>query len=539
MRSAGAASLPGEVAAPREPNGAVDLPALFAVRRWVVLGHGASALARGAACLGSLGTVPISLVDLAAGHAMESVRLLSPREPVLLVVERSSDWVRLAEVLAALKVHHGPMVLLLPASSGPPDRDLLDALHERGGRLLEVRVGDDRGLAFVLRHVRVALSGTTARPDPARLRRSASEPSGAGVQPGAATVTARLPLPLPSQPLAVERLVGRADDLALAPDRPAPFVSLRPTGADEAAVAVRVLELLVQGVLPVVPDQLLDTLPLSSAVRAGLRATRAQPATPWSAERDSVRLRRAALQDHTVAGQRCRGRSVTVVMVTRRPTFLGHALEQVLQQTHPRLELIVVGHGIDPARAIDQRHRSGPVALRTAQVPADRTLGDGLRRATELASGELLLKMDDDDWYGPHLVSDLVLALEVSGADLAGSAMDFVYLAALGLTIRRGAASERFGSHVSGATLLLRRDDLAAVGGWPRVPRAVDSRLLDAIRVAGGSHYAMHGFGYLVHRHLEGNTFTAADAWFLGGCLAQWPGLDLAAADVAPAAARS
>jgi hypothetical protein len=149
------------------------------------------------------------------------------------------------------------------------------------------------------------------------------------------------------------------------------------------------------------------------------------------------------------------------------------------------LELIVVGHGIDPARSIEPRQRSGPVVLRTAELPSDRTLGDGLRLATVMASGELVLKMDDDDWYGPHLISDLVVALEVSGAELVGSAMDFVYLASLGLTIRRGAPSERFGSHVSGATLLLRRDDLAALGGWPRVPRAVDSRLLDAVRDRG------------------------------------------------------
>lgn len=233
-------------------------------------------------------------------------------------------------------------------------------------------------------------------------------------------------------------------------------------------------------------------------------------------------------------GQRARHRSVTIVLVTRRPTFLSHAVQQVLQQTYPRLELVVVGHGVDPSDSLEPHHRSSSVALRTAELPPDRTLGDGLRLATEMASGELVLKMDDDDWYGPHLVSDLVVALEVSGAELVGSAMDFVYLASLGVTIRRGAPSERFGSHVSGATLLLRRDDLLALGGWPRVPRAVDSRLLDAVRIAGASHYAMHGFGYLVNRHLDGNTFTADDAWFLRGCTGQWPGLDLAAADVAP-----
>ena len=533
MGSAAAAGSPGEVTASREPNEGVDLGALFAARRWVVVGHGPSALACGIACLDADPAVIATPIDLASGRANEAVRLLSPREPVLVVVERSTDWVRLAELLAALKVHHGPMVLLFPETSELPDPPVLDALHDRGGRLLQVQMGHDVRPAFVLRHVRVALGGTTLDPRAAWMPEGDPSDAGAAVSSGPPTVAARLPLALPSQPRAVERLVTATADLERS-DRPGPFVELRPADADGAALAVRILELLVHGLLPVVPEAALAGLPLAAGVTAGLRATLQGPATPWSAERDSVRLRRAVLQEHTVAGARARTRSVTITLVTRRPSFLAHALDQVLQQTHPRLELIVVGHGIDPSSSIEPRHRSTSVALRTAELPANRTLGDGLRLASEMASGELVVKMDDDDWYGPHLVSDLVVALEVSGAELVGSAMDFVYLASLGLTVRRGAASERFGSHVSGATLLLRRDDLISLGGWPRVPRAVDSRLLDAVRVAGGAHYAMHGFGYLVNRHLDGNTFTADDAWFLSGCAAQWPGLDLAAADVAP-----
>lgn len=534
MGPAPAAGSPGEVTAPREPNEGVDLAALFATRRWVVVGQGNRSLTNGAACLATDPAVTTTPIDLASGRANEAVRLLSPREPVLIVVDRSTDWVRLAEVLATLKVHHGPMVLVFPETSSLPDPSVLEALHERGGRLLQVRLGGEVRSAFVLRHVRVALGGTTREPDAARPLPAVVAPS--AVRP---TVVAGLPIALPSQPRAVERLTSAADDLEPSPDRPSPFVELRNAGMDRHALSARLLELLVHGLVPVVPEEALQGLPLAASVAAGLRATLRRPATPWSAERDSVRLRRAVLREHTAAGERARNRSVTVVLVTRRPAFLPHALDQVLQQSHPRLEVVVVGHAIDPARSIEPRHRSGSVALRTAELPPDRTLGDGLRLATEMASGELVLKMDDDDWYGPHLVSDLSVALEVSGAELAGSAMDFVYLASLGVTIRRGAASERFGSHVSGATLLLRRDDLIALGDWPRVPRAVDSRLLDAVRVAGGSHYAMHGFGYLVNRHLDGNTFTADDAWFLSGCAAQWPGLDLAAADVAASADRS
>jgi hypothetical protein len=534
MRPAAAVGSPGDVTAPHEPNEGVELGALFAARRWVVVGQGGRALERGVACVASDPEVLATPIDLRSGHAIPAVRLLSPREPVLVVVDPSTDWVRLAQVLAALKVHHGPMVLLFPETPTPSDDALLAALHERGGRLLQVRVGDGIRPAFVLRHVRVALSGTTLEPDPMRIDQT--EPAVAADRLELPVIRARLPLELPLQPRAVERLIRDANDLERPSDRPGPFVALRSAETDPRTLAVRLLELLVHGVVPVVPEQRLEGLPLGAGVAAGLHASLRWPATPWSAERDSVRLRRAVLQEHTEAGERARARSVSVALVTRRPGFLSHALDQVLQQTHRRLELIVVGHGIDPGRSIEPRHRSSPVALRTAELPTDRTLGDGLRLATEMASGELVLKMDDDDWYGSQLVSDLVLALEVSGAELVGSAMDFVYLASLGLTIRRGAASERFGSHVSGATLLLRRDDLATLGGWPRVPRAVDSRLLDAVRVAGGSHYAMHGFGYLVNRHLDGNTFTADDAWFLSGCAVQWPGLDLAAADVDPPA---
>jgi hypothetical protein len=536
MRPGAAAGAPGEVTAPREPNEGIDLGALFAARRWVVVAQGERSLAHGAACFASDRSLLATPIDLRSGRATEAVRLLSPREPVLMVVDASTDWVRLAEVLATLKVHHGPMVLLFPETSARPDPRLLKPLHRRGGRLLQVRMGDEVRPAFVLRHVRVALSGTTHEPDPVRSRQT--EPAVVPEPAELPMVAARLPLELPLQPRAVERLISAADDLEPSPDRPSPFVALRPAATDLRTLAVRLLELLVRGLLPQVPEERLQRLPLGSAVTAGLHATLRQPATPWSAERDSVRLRRAALREHTAAGERAGTRSVSVVLVTRRPGFLARALDQVLQQTHPRLELIVVGHGIDPAGSIEPRHRSGPVVLRTAELPPDRTLGDGLRLATTMTSGELVLKMDDDDWYGPHLISDLVVALEVSGAELVGSAMDFVYLASLDLTIRRGAPSERFGSHVSGATLLLRRDDLAALGGWPRVPRAVDSRLLDAVRTAGGAHYAMHGFGYLVNRHLDGNTFTADDAWFLSGCLAQWPGLDLAAADVTSPLAR-
>ena len=50
---------------------------------------------------------------------------------------------------------------------------------------------------------------------------------------------------------------------------------------------------------------------------------------------------------------------------------------------------------------------------------------------------ELLSKVDDDDWYGPDHIWDLVLAREVSGAALVGKGSEFVSLASSEATIRR------------------------------------------------------------------------------------------------------
>ena len=54
------------------------------------------------------------------------------------------------------------------------------------------------------------------------------------------------------------------------------------------------------------------------------------------------------------------------------------------------------------------------------RVDGELTLGDALNAGVEASSGELVTKMDDDDYYSTEHLWDLVLALEYSGADLVG-----------------------------------------------------------------------------------------------------------------------
>jgi glycosyltransferase involved in cell wall biosynthesis len=135
----------------------------------------------------------------------------------------------------------------------------------------------------------------------------------------------------------------------------------------------------------------------------------------------------------------------------------------------------------------------------------DAFFGDVLNDAYEAASGDVLLKVDDDDWYGPHAVVDLLLARRYSGADVVGMPSEFVHLSELGITTRRNHPTEIFNRFVAGGTIMADREVVRSVGGFRPVRRFVDAQLLSGIEAAGGRIYRTHGLGYVLRRLAAGN----------------------------------
>ncbi|CAH0158096.1 hypothetical protein SRABI26_00882 [Arthrobacter sp. Bi26] len=258
-------------------------------------------------------------------------------------------------------------------------------------------------------------------------------------------------------------------------------------------------------------------------------------------ESKSIELRRTALDLYspravwnTLLGQLGKPLlpvpSVSVVLATRRPEKLVSALDQLTRQSWEALEVVVVLHGFDTdlpevRRAVEAF--SGELQVRT--VPADMIFGDVLNAGVRAASGDLVCKMDDDDWYGPHHLRDLVHAKEFSGATLVGAQVEFVYLESLDITTRRPPLGEQYSDHVAGGTIMLGRDELRQLGGWRPVHRAVDRCLLQAVQASGGLIYRSHGQNYMMHRHSGadshgGHTWNPEDSIFLQSVAEQWDG---------------
>lgn len=253
----------------------------------------------------------------------------------------------------------------------------------------------------------------------------------------------------------------------------------------------------------------------------------------------SVEARRNALREYSPWPAVQPWPTVSILLCTHRPERLDHALAMIRRQDYPHLQAVIVLHG-DEADVAAQAPRvraaldgwDGEWAV--IAVPSELTLGHALSAASARADGELLTKMDDDDYYASSHIWDLVLARMYSGAQIVGKALDWVYLAAADTTVFRPTyPAERFAKFVAGGTMLISSGDLAQVGGWRPVPRSVDRALLDRVLDSGGLVYRTHGLGYVYVRSAadgSANTSPVLEEHFLTKTVAQFPGLVKSAA---------
>jgi len=198
------------------------------------------------------------------------------------------------------------------------------------------------------------------------------------------------------------------------------------------------------------------------------------------------------------------GPTISVIVPTIRPRQLDHVLSTIGAQTYRDVQLVLVLHGFAPPADLDARAaEAGVTDLVVRRADADLTLGACLNLGVQAADGELVAKVDDDNFYGRHYLTDLVRALDYSGADVAGKWAHLVHLESSGANLLRFAEHEhRFTDLVQGGTLLLGRD-LAAELRFSDLPRRVDTTFLDKVRKGGGTVYSADRFNFVSVRRAD------------------------------------
>ena len=106
-----------------------------------------------------------------------------------------------------------------------------------------------------------------------------------------------------------------------------------------------------------------------------------------------------------------------------RPLFVELALELLLRQSRTPDEIIVADDSINPV-ALKLRL---PANLRFIYFQHPRSLGEKLNVAAAQSSGDWIVKVDDDDYYGEDFIATLLAEVDIAKPDLILAVQPFLF----------------------------------------------------------------------------------------------------------------
>jgi glycosyltransferase involved in cell wall biosynthesis len=208
-----------------------------------------------------------------------------------------------------------------------------------------------------------------------------------------------------------------------------------------------------------------------------------------------------------------RERSISVILPTNRPDQIDHAIAQVAAQDHRPLQLVLVLHGI-PVDGVEARARAAGIEdVVVLSAGSSLTLGAILNLGIDAADGAYLAKMDDDNLYGRHYLSDLAYAFDYTTAGLVGKGAHYCEMRTHGVTLLRFPHLEHTEAElIQGGTILADGDVLRKLR-FADLPRAIDSDLLRRAQGEGVGIHSGDRFNFVsVRGDREAHTWKVSDA---------------------------
>ena len=212
-------------------------------------------------------------------------------------------------------------------------------------------------------------------------------------------------------------------------------------------------------------------------------------------------------------------RSVSAIVATNRPHELDTVLANVGRQAHPEVELVLVLHGfqLDQGELKDRAAAAGVTSLTVVEAAVELTLGACLNLGIDAASGDYLAKLDDDNYYGAHYLTDLVDAFDSTGAGVVGKWAHHVWLrGSEAVVLRYPDAENTYQRRIQGGSMVFDGDLLRRIR-FSDLPRGVDSDVLDRALAEGVPVWSGDRFNYVSIRESDtsGHTWTVAERTFM------------------------
>jgi glycosyltransferase involved in cell wall biosynthesis len=133
---------------------------------------------------------------------------------------------------------------------------------------------------------------------------------------------------------------------------------------------------------------------------------------------------------------------VSIVTCTRKPYLIKNVFNNYLSQVWPKKELIIILNRDDMDINIWKKEAEQYENIFIYQLPEEISLGHCYNFAVEKAHYDYIATFDDDDYYAPNYLTDLMYAFQYTDADIVGKRAYYGYLEARRLLVLRHAEDE-------------------------------------------------------------------------------------------------
>src|SRR5690554_5331320 len=190
---------------------------------------------------------------------------------------------------------------------------------------------------------------------------------------------------------------------------------------------------------------------------------------------------------------------ISVICSTNKLNSFENILSNFLSQDYEPKELIV-GLNFDVSNIDSIRSSLLNKNIKIVPLGSRRTLGECLNRCIELAKYPIVGKIDDDDFYSPHYLSDTVRFLSIDDIDIVGKACHYIYFTEKKLIgLFNPGRENKFVDRVAGATLMFKKGVFEKIK-FPHINLGEDKEFCILARENNFNIYSTNRYHYVYIR---------------------------------------
>ena len=185
------------------------------------------------------------------------------------------------------------------------------------------------------------------------------------------------------------------------------------------------------------------------------------------------------------------------------------------------IEVIIIAQNYNDQELLklEQKLKDSSKVFRATHViknDSEDTLGKRLNQGIALSQGEYVAKFDDDDFYFPNYLQDMLIPFKFGDYGIVGKKEIFIYLEGQNKTFVRYKGQRHMETDfLTGATLVFSRKALTQLS-FGDLNRGEDSNILEQAKKLKIKTYVADPFNFVVYRskELSNHTWQVEDKFF-------------------------